>query len=661
MNPSDKQELDTTKFLKKLGFKDVNGGRNFIIGGRQVDACGGHEKTLLIVECTNQRDIPSKIDDFRGRIHEIREGFSNDKIYKKYTKYKFVLAIKDQEITQNINERANKGVKIYIWDDKFIDFHKQLESAIKENAKYNLLSELEVKPEKDDPIVVAAFCASVGRKNKYKLLSFFIEADLLMKIAFVARREMGGETFYQRMVVKSRLQQIASDYIDKQSKVFPNSIVAALDDNSWGFEPIGFKDNRGQALEMPNWQEFGKLTIGNTYNSCWIIDGQHRLFSHALSTNKGKLLVSAFVNIDEESQAEYFLDINRKAKRVDPELLWDLLGTIKPNSSEGRVSNVVKELRGMQGFFENSISVPSLGGGKYSFNNICDSLNKVELGEEEIGYKFEKRKNPFWDKDPTRHVRLLAQALNRYYGEIERVMDINIKRIILSDGFISVLIYIYKILIVSIGRSPTADILTSFTNVLCSAFNSLSPEEADDIRRKLTSEGNKGDYRNELVRFLQDKYDPNFGLGLFDYEPSLFERIKALELNFNKFIYMYLEKHLGSSWIDNDEFFSNTVKKNQYKARLKDGYAIWEVMDLNVVINDIVTKGVLWDQHFKNMFKKYGLKTPEQIKAQVAIMMDYRSRDAHKRETVKFIPKEEKDLINLTYKMLSNLINKEIV
>jgi hypothetical protein len=37
--------------LKKLGFKDVNGGRDFRIGNIQVDTCGGHEDTLLIMEC----------------------------------------------------------------------------------------------------------------------------------------------------------------------------------------------------------------------------------------------------------------------------------------------------------------------------------------------------------------------------------------------------------------------------------------------------------------------------------------------------------------------------------------------------------------------------------------------------------------------------------
>jgi hypothetical protein len=43
----------------------------------------------------------------------------------------------------------------------------------------------------------------------------------------------------------------------------------------------------------------------------------------------------------------------------------------------------------------------------------------------------------------------------------------------------------------------------------------------------------------------------------------------------------------------------------------------------------------------------------------VSMMMELRSHDAHKRETVKVISKGEKEFINLTYKSLSNLVKNE--
>lgn len=663
LSSSDKQELDMIKFLKKLEFKDVNGGRDFIIGGRQIDACAGHQKTLLIVECTSQKDISSKLDDYRGRIHDIREGLLSDKVYKKYTKHKFILAIGDQVITETIIEKSNRGARVSIWDDKFIQFHKTLWGAINKYAKFNLLSELDVKPEKEEPIVVPAFQARVGKKNKYKLISFFIEADKLMSMAFVARREMGGETFYQRMVAKSRLRVIAERYINEH-KVFPNSIIVALADNSFSFESIQVKDKNGNSLDMPSWQEFGKLTIGNTYNSCWIIDGQHRLFSHALANTKGKLLVSAFANIDEEDQAEYFLDINREAKKVDPELLWDLLGVIKPNSTEGRISTAVKELRGLPGFFENNIKVPSLGLGNYSFNNLCDSLKKMEFGDQEIGSRrLEKRRNPFWDdNNPNKHSRLLAQAVSRYFSEIDSTMSPDVRKNIYSDGFVSILIYIYKPLLIHLGKIPSSEDVRIFAETLCTLFNSLTPEDVDEVRGKLSSEGGKGEYRNVLVKYLQEKYDPNFALGLYDVELKMFDKIKLLELKMNKFIFFYLTRNLGEDWINKPEYFSNTAKLGMYKSRAaKEELNIWEVLDLNVIIQEVVIKASFWDRYFKDIFSKYGIKNPDQLKSMVSVMMDFRSHDAHEREAPKAISKGEKDFVSLTYKLLNNLVKNESV
>lgn len=662
MSSSEKQERDMIKFLKKLEFKDVNGGKDFLIGGRQIDACAGHQKTLLIIECTNQRDISSKLDDFRGRIHDIKDGLLNDKTYKKYTKHKFILAVGDQEITDALVEKANRGANIHIWDEQFIGFHKTLWNAINKYAKFNLLSELGVKPEKEDPIVVPAFQAQVGKKNRYKLISFFIEADKLMSMAFVARREMGGETFYQRMVAKNRLRVIAEKYLNEH-KVFPNSIIVALADNSWGFEPIQVKDKNGDLLDMPSWQAFGKLTIGNAYNSCWIIDGQHRLFSHALASAKGKLLVSAFANIDEENQAEYFLDINREAKKVDPELLWDLLGVIKPNSPEGRISSAVKELRGLPGLFENNIKVPSLGAGKYSFNNLCDSLKKMELGDQEIGSRrLEKKRNPFWNEKPDRHSNSLSQAISRYFFEIDSQMNLEVRENIYTDGFVSLLIYIYKPLLIHLAKIPSGEELKLFANILGSYFNSLSAEEIDDVRGRLSSEGGKGEYRNLLVKFLQDKYNPNFALGLYDLEEKMFDKIKRLELKVNKYIYFYLTEKLGEDWISKPENFPNTSKLGMYKSRAtKEELNLWEVLDLNVMVQEVVTKANLWDRYFRDVFTKYGFKTPDQLKSMVSVMMDFRSHDAHERETPRIISKGEKDFVNLTYKLLGNLIKNESV
>jgi hypothetical protein len=49
-------EHDVMNLLKRLGFQDVDGGANFKVNGVQVDACGGHEDTLLVIECTTGQE-----------------------------------------------------------------------------------------------------------------------------------------------------------------------------------------------------------------------------------------------------------------------------------------------------------------------------------------------------------------------------------------------------------------------------------------------------------------------------------------------------------------------------------------------------------------------------------------------------------------------------
>jgi len=71
----EKHVKDIIRFLNKLGFKDIDVGKNFLIGRRQVDACGCYEDTILIIECTTQKDINSKIDNFRGKISNKIKGF----------------------------------------------------------------------------------------------------------------------------------------------------------------------------------------------------------------------------------------------------------------------------------------------------------------------------------------------------------------------------------------------------------------------------------------------------------------------------------------------------------------------------------------------------------------------------------------------------------
>ena len=235
-------EQQTIRFLKKIGFQDVDGGSKFQIAERQIDACGGHEDTLLIVECTTQADINKKIDEFRGKISGLINGFKSNPKYNKYKRFKLILAVGTTDITQaNIDRAHSMTPEVYLWGEKYINYYNGLVSSIDKKAIYGLLADIGVKPVNKETIVIPAFAANVGGK-KYKLFLFFVEAQDLLRIAYVARRETGNSNFYQRMVQKSRLKAIAR-YVEK-GKIFPNSIIVALDKGSWKFKDLTTELNK---------------------------------------------------------------------------------------------------------------------------------------------------------------------------------------------------------------------------------------------------------------------------------------------------------------------------------------------------------------------------------------------------------------------------------
>ena len=67
-------EKKIKSFLEDLEFENVDGARDdFLINGLQVDACGGWENALLIIECKSAQELKRKslretINSLRGKI-----------------------------------------------------------------------------------------------------------------------------------------------------------------------------------------------------------------------------------------------------------------------------------------------------------------------------------------------------------------------------------------------------------------------------------------------------------------------------------------------------------------------------------------------------------------------------------------------------------------
>ncbi len=410
------------QFLLDLEFNDVDGARDdFLINGVQVDVCGGWENALLVIECKTkqklgEKNLRSAISEFRGKIPLLERGFKKHPNYSKYNFFKYIIVTKNIKVRKLDYEFAKQRPSIYIWNEDFLVYYSNLYSYIKPYAKYDLLGEMRVRPVQQQPITVPAFQIKFEKVNVY---NFVMNPKDLLEVAFVARREVGEERYYQRIIDKKRLLKIAA-YVERGGK-FPNNIIISF---KKGLN-VKFHAVRGPGYSSTNWPyigiSYGILEFPKDYRSCWIIDGQHRLYAfiNVKENFYFNMPITAFEHLDIEDQCKFFLDINKNQKPVNPDLLWDLNGEMIPSEKEGVISNVAKFLNNEErGPLFYKIYYPSTGIKKKTnlikISAICIAIKKRKLVDE---VTLQNIKNPLHDKDPSNCVKKVGFSLSKYFDD----------------------------------------------------------------------------------------------------------------------------------------------------------------------------------------------------------------------------------------------------
>ncbi len=152
----------------------------------------------------------------------------------------------------------------------------------------------------------------------------------ILKYAYVSRRR-GNDEGYQRMIDFSRMNTIAKKLTDGKISGFMNSILL----NS----TIKLEEkNKISKSHTPNKV---KLIIPNHFSSCRVVDGQHRLlsFTRLSETQQSKYSIPVVLmdNLSLDEEKKIFLEINKNAKPVDPNLEYEIIGDIdswEENSDE---------------------------------------------------------------------------------------------------------------------------------------------------------------------------------------------------------------------------------------------------------------------------------------------------------------------------------------
>jgi len=499
-------ESDVIKFLKNLGFQDVNGGPNFKVNGIQVDACGGHEDTLLVIECTTakkkeEKSVRDKLRALRGNIPILNKGFHKDPQYKKYTKTKYILATGNLELKEVDKDFAKEYPKIDLWDEQFILYYQNLYSVIGSATKYNLLGEMGIEPRTKSLIQVPAWTTIMSNSTVYL---FFIEPQKLLQASYVARREIGNEKYYQRILQKVRISNI-KEFL-KKGKSFPNSIVIAFN------KPPDFTPYPEICKQYPWWPDglgFGCLTFPANYRSCWIIDGQHRLYSFSDIHTNAKISVVAFHKLPLEKQAEYFIEINREQKPVEADLIWDLQGAMHPASDDGIISNIVRKLN-QSAPLENKIYIP-LAGRKarkqLKFSGICLSIQKTHLIKERSINMTATQKNPLHSDNYEQTVERASKAIAVFLQGVDAIFkDEDKDEFMFTNVGVKIMIELFEVILAYKNRIPSTEDTNKYLEALHMHFEMEHPEKTNrgNLRKIGSSEAGR---RMILVGFVNGVRD----------------------------------------------------------------------------------------------------------------------------------------------------------
>ena len=321
--------------LYQLGYPVLNSGRKFEIQiaksndgtvvNKQVDVFAKDDETVIVLECKSCEEMQDR--DLRKDILElaslqkpmanaIRQHFGAD--FKPKILWGFV--------TWNVIWKKNdlalaEENGIVVLKDRDLRYLEEISRSVGAAARYQFHAEF-FQGQKIPALEGKYVPAILTKLGGHKAYIFCATPSDLLKISFVNHRDLrdpGGAPAYQRLLKQGRLKKIAA-YLDGNN-FFPNAILVSF------HKKVRF-DLSDKSYDRSS--QFGSLYLPNTYKSCWIIDGQHRLCGCALSeTPPQSLTVIAFEKISTVLEANLFATINREQQRVQKRLLDELDGELK--------------------------------------------------------------------------------------------------------------------------------------------------------------------------------------------------------------------------------------------------------------------------------------------------------------------------------------------
>lgn len=537
-------EDDIWCMFYELGFRILNSDEKLVIpwgeneeDKKQLDIVAVGDDAIFVVEC-KAADKP-KSRSFQSVLNEMalyKAGVTDAlrQVYGANKRVKFILATRNYQILDDgEDDKRMENNDIYHLDDNAYKYICNLIKTYKTAVKYQFYS-LMFKDEliSKKPIVIPALQGEMGGKRYYL---FSIEPSTLLKIGFVLHRTKVNDSLaptYQRLLVPKRLKGITK-FIDGGG-YFPNSILLNFADVNdtikVTFDPI-HKEEGSNA-------EFGLLNIPNAYGIAYIIDGQHRVYGYANSTQKEKhtIPVVAFQDMSNDEQLRIFMEINENQKAVSKDLRidleQDLLWTSERLDSRMKAlrSSIIKELCGKTGtVLYNRITVGEDKGelGSIAFENglsqcgLVPKAKGTKWSDDADGYLYDKKETNI-DKAMTEASKriadfiidcycMLAEDLTQDVAPIFLLSNRATYAVIMIIGSIHKYLVAKGILSISSTGKERRDAMRPYMKALAAGLNNLLEEESVSLRNIQGSGAEKKwlmAYEN-IVNKFDSEYEPD--------------------------------------------------------------------------------------------------------------------------------------------------------
>lgn len=151
------------------------------------------------------------------------------------------------------------------------------------------------------------YSVSLVTQGKHRFYTLTMPSDVLARTCFVTTREEDPKKGFQRVLDRSRAEEIAK-YIDNGFGTIPNSIVLSAQQDA-DLKVIG----RGKTL-----------AFRDTKRAFLVLDGQHRVYGFSLAKTSLRVPVVIYNGLSRQDETRLFIDINTKQRPVPSELLLDI-------------------------------------------------------------------------------------------------------------------------------------------------------------------------------------------------------------------------------------------------------------------------------------------------------------------------------------------------